>query len=237
MEGAVVHPLLDRAGGAGLELGRGVVRPPPVRGRVPGDAPLEVVGPRLDDGVDDPAEGLPVLRFETAGLDLDLVQELAGHAGTQGAVHDVVRADSPEPGVGDVHAVDQVGVLQAGRAADRIVALTGAESAHHTRRDGVGIGERSPQRHRVRDYAKLALWEIYQLAICVIQKRGGAGCWRELGGKLLGLCNILNNILESLFIKRLGNSAGIHRAHGVVGPSSFVTLHGYLHRQTTIEDD
>ena len=150
-EGEIVDILGQGVGGAGREIDPCIGGAPAAGRGVPSDAPLEVVGPRLDDGVDDPAEGLPVLRFETAGLDLDLVQELAGHPGPQGTVDDVVRADPPEPGVGDVHAVDQVGVLQAGRAADRIVALTGAESAHHTRRDGVGIGERSPQRHRVRE--------------------------------------------------------------------------------------
>jgi glycosyltransferase involved in cell wall biosynthesis len=40
------------------------------------------------------------------------------------------------------------------------------------------------------DYAKLALWELFQLASCAVDNRGGIGFWRELRGKMLGLCNV-----------------------------------------------
>ena len=47
-----------------------------------------------------------------------------------------------------------------------------------------------------RDYAKLAVWELFQLASCAIDKRGGIGFWRELHGKMLALCDVLNSRLR-----------------------------------------
>jgi len=41
------------------------------------------------------------------------------------------------------------------------------------------------------DYARLALWECFQLVICAIQKRGGLTFWRIFRGKLLGVYDIL----------------------------------------------
>jgi glycosyltransferase involved in cell wall biosynthesis len=52
------------------------------------------------------------------------------------------------------------------------------------------------ERHRVRDYAKLALWELFQLAICAVQKRCGFGFWQELRGKVPGLCDILSSCMK-----------------------------------------
>ena len=43
----------------------------------------------------------------------------------------------------------------------------------------------------VADYAQLVLWELFQLAISALQKRGGLGFWRELGGKCLGAYHVL----------------------------------------------
>src|SRR5690242_15540048 len=97
--------------------------------RVEADASLELVGARLDDGVQDAAEGLAELRLEPAGLDLDLVEEVAGHSRAQGAVGDVVGADAAVSGVGDVDPVDEVGVLQARGSADGEVAGPGAAAA------------------------------------------------------------------------------------------------------------
>src|SRR3989454_441219 len=122
-EGEVVDVFRQGVGGAGLELHGRVPAAPPARRGVPGDVPLEIVGARLDDGVDDPPRGLSILGLETAGLDLNLVQEFADHPRPEGAVDDVVRADPPEAGVGDVDTIDQVGVLESGRPADRVVAL------------------------------------------------------------------------------------------------------------------
>ena len=47
------------------------------------------------------------------------------------------------------------------------------------------------ERCRSRDYTRLALWELFQLASCAVDNRGGIGFWRELRGKMLGLCNVL----------------------------------------------
>ena len=47
------------------------------------------------------------------------------------------------------------------------------------------------ERRRVRDYARLTLWELFQLAICALQKHGGVDFWQELRGKLLGLSDLI----------------------------------------------
>ena len=53
-------------------------------------------------------------------------------------------------------------------------------------------------RRGVRDYAKLALWELFQLAVCAhCRSAEVSDFWRELRGKLLGLCNILTNQTDS----------------------------------------
>ena len=41
------------------------------------------------------------------------------------------------------------------------------------------------------DYARLALWECFQLLVCAIQKRCGSTFWRIFRGKLLGMYDIL----------------------------------------------
>jgi glycosyltransferase involved in cell wall biosynthesis len=47
-------------------------------------------------------------------------------------------------------------------------------------------------KHDFGAYARFALWELFQLATSALQKRGGIGFWRELRGKWLGVCHILN---------------------------------------------
>ena len=154
-KGQVVDVGVDEIGGAGIELDE-LPRRLQRRGAAePFDTALEVVRPRLDDGVDDPAQRLAVLRLEAAGLDLHLVQEVAGHAGAERTVVDVVGANAAVAGVGDVHAVDQVGVLQPGGAADRVVALPGPQPADDSGRDRVGVGERAPDRHGLGEVAVL----------------------------------------------------------------------------------
>jgi glycosyltransferase involved in cell wall biosynthesis len=70
---------------------------------------------------------------------------------------------------------------QPGKHKDDIVALSRMElfNRHYVMTQVMG-------RCRVRDYATLALWESYQLAICALQKRGGIGFWQEVRGKFLG---------------------------------------------------
>jgi glycosyltransferase involved in cell wall biosynthesis len=46
-------------------------------------------------------------------------------------------------------------------------------------------------KRRFGDYVKLALWELFQLASRAVDNRGGIDFWRELRGKMLGLCNVL----------------------------------------------
>ena len=52
------------------------------------------------------------------------------------------------------------------------------------------------ERRRVQDYAKLALWEAYQLASCSLRDRIGFGFWQELRGKVLGLCDTLHSYVK-----------------------------------------
>jgi hypothetical protein len=42
------------------------------------------------------------------------------------------------------------------------------------------------------DYAKLALWELFKLSSCAVEKRGGTDFWRELHGKMLGVCDLVS---------------------------------------------
>ena len=49
-------------------------------------------------------------------------------------------------------------------------------------------------RRRVRDYAKLTLWEFFQLAVCAFQKRLGREFWKRLNGKLRALSTILLSV-------------------------------------------
>lgn len=46
-------------------------------------------------------------------------------------------------------------------------------------------------RRRLRDYAKLALWESFQLAVAAVQQRLGGDFWRMLKGKCLGAAAIV----------------------------------------------
>jgi hypothetical protein len=47
------------------------------------------------------------------------------------------------------------------------------------------------ERRGVADYARLALWELFQLSVCAVQKRCGPTFWRMLQGQLLGLADII----------------------------------------------
>jgi GT2 family glycosyltransferase len=47
------------------------------------------------------------------------------------------------------------------------------------------------ERRGLRDYARLALWESFQLSVCAVQKHCGRAFWQMLQGKLLGLGDII----------------------------------------------
>jgi len=49
--------------------------------------------------------------------------------------------------------------------------------------------------------------------------------------------NVLNDVLEGLFVEGLGNAARVDGAHRVVGASGSVTFDSDLHGKTTVEDD
>jgi glycosyltransferase involved in cell wall biosynthesis len=47
------------------------------------------------------------------------------------------------------------------------------------------------ERRRLADYAKLALWEIFQSAVGLVQKRGGPDFWRTMYGRMMGVRDII----------------------------------------------
>jgi GT2 family glycosyltransferase len=52
------------------------------------------------------------------------------------------------------------------------------------------------ERRGVLDYARLALWESFQLSVCAVQKHCGRAFWQMLQGKLLGLGDIIKGQRE-----------------------------------------
>src|SRR5207249_556852 len=97
-EGEVLLVLAQTIGGPAVQLDELSRRLQTARAREPDDAPLEVVGAGLDDGVDDASERLAVFGLESAGLDLHLVEEFAGDARAERSVVDVVGADAAVAG-------------------------------------------------------------------------------------------------------------------------------------------
>jgi glycosyltransferase involved in cell wall biosynthesis len=75
---------------------------------------------------------------------------------------------------------------QPGEHKDDIVALSRMElvNRHH-------VMTKVMKRRRSRDYARLTLWELFQLATCALRERGGARFWQELCGKCLGAWDML----------------------------------------------
>jgi glycosyltransferase involved in cell wall biosynthesis len=78
---------------------------------------------------------------------------------------------------------------QPGEHKDDIVALSRMElvNRHH-------VMTKVMERCRSRDYAKLTLWELFQLANCALRERGRRRFWQELRGKRLGICDILDSV-------------------------------------------
>jgi len=94
-------------------------------------AAVELVGAALGDDVDHAAGALAVFGLEAALLDLDFLHEVEGHAGAERAVDAGVGAHRAVAGVGDVHAVHDVVVLQAGGTANgRVVGAQRPAVAH-----------------------------------------------------------------------------------------------------------
>jgi glycosyltransferase involved in cell wall biosynthesis len=77
---------------------------------------------------------------------------------------------------------------QPGEHKDEPVAISAMElvSRHYVMTEVMG-------RHRFGDYAKFAVWELFQLASSAIDKRGGIDFWHELRGKIVGLRTVLNS--------------------------------------------
>ena len=57
----------------------------------------------------------------------------------------------------------------------------------------------------------------------------------EQPGRFLGY--VFYDILERLLVEGFADSGGVHCAHAVVGASVGVALDGYLHGETTVEND
>src|SRR5207249_2882668 len=105
----------------------------------------------LDDGVQHASQSLAELRLESPRLDLHLIQEIARDSRPEGAINDVVGADTAVSRIGDVDSVDQIGILQPGGSAYGKIAGSRPSAAHDSRRrqeeiavvsgDGDGSGE------------------------------------------------------------------------------------------------
>src|SRR5580704_1273054 len=80
------------------------------------DVAMKLVGSALGNHVDDTAQRFSVLRFKATGLHLDFLDKVEIDAVAEGAVHAAVGAKTAETGVGNVGAVDDVFVFQAGCA-------------------------------------------------------------------------------------------------------------------------
>jgi glycosyltransferase involved in cell wall biosynthesis len=80
---------------------------------------------------------------------------------------------------------------QRGEHKEDVVAMSAMELVNRHYVMTKVMGKRS-----FRDYAKLAVWELFQLASCAIDDHGGVVFWRQLRGRMLGLCNVLNSPLR-----------------------------------------
>ncbi len=129
-------PDVEVLAAGGIDLpGLGLLLPPgalqPGRAKVAVQAAVEHVAAAARDDVDDPSRRLPVLRLEARRLDLRLLDEVGGDPGPQGAVGDRIDADTAEARVRDVHAVNDVLIVEAAGAGDRGVGVAGAAGAAH----------------------------------------------------------------------------------------------------------
>ena len=145
---------------------------------------MEVIGTGLGHDGDDAARGTAVFRLVAAGLDLDGLDRQGVHAGVVGS----------ENGIGDVHAVHDVVVLEGRAATD--VGIGGATTAVHDARGKVGsrgpvtagqghslqvLGREGPRLHDggVVDGDRAGGGEHLN--------RGGRGAGRALDGEVLGV--------------------------------------------------
>src|SRR5678816_4140403 len=96
------------------------------------------VGAGLEDAVDDAAHAAAQRRLIAARADVDLLQELEGQVGAA-ADGRRARLQVAVLDAGDVDAVDDVDVFQAGRAADRDVAA-GIDERAGRALDDVAVG-------------------------------------------------------------------------------------------------
>src|SRR5262249_3961609 len=136
--------VLGMAGRVQVAVGRRellVARLQALRAEVPEHAPVEGVRPALGDDVDDAARRLAVLGLEAGGLDLGLLDEVRGHARPQCAEYDRVGPGAAVPRVRDVHAVDDVAVLQAAGAGDGGVGPAHAAAGADAGNEVEGLGE------------------------------------------------------------------------------------------------
>ena len=112
-------------------------------------AALERIRAALGDDVDHAAGGLAELRFVAARLDLHFLHEVERRAVAERAEDDRVRPERAVAAVGDVHAVDDVLVLEAARSADRRIgdahAAAGADARREIERVAEATADRQPR--------------------------------------------------------------------------------------------
>src|SRR6185436_1174735 len=114
--------------------------------RVAEEGSVQIVRAALGDDVHDAAGRLAELRLVAAGLDLDLLDEVERRRVAERPEDDRIRPERAVALVGDVHAVDDVLVVEAGAAGDRRIRTAGRTGAADTRRQVQRVAD--PAAHR-----------------------------------------------------------------------------------------
>ena len=91
---------------------------------------------------------------------------------------------------------------QPGEHKDDIVALSRMElvNRHH-------VMTKVMERRRSRDYARLTLWELFQLATCALQERGGARFWQRATWKVSRCLRCAQAEIISMTFKSTGGAS------------------------------
>ena len=93
----------------------------------------KVVRAALRDDIHHPADGLAELRLVAPGLHLDFLEEVERYRVTERAEDDRVRAERAEPLIGDVHAIDDILIVQSAGAGNRRVLPSDRSGVAHAR--------------------------------------------------------------------------------------------------------
>ncbi len=101
----------------------------------------QLVRTTLGDDADDTACRLAVLSFVACRLDLDFLDEVERHAGSERAEHDRVGAEGAVSGIGDIDTVDDVLIFKAAGAAHGRIGSAGTAAAADAGREIQRVAE------------------------------------------------------------------------------------------------